>query len=170
MPKNPFELQREAELARLRPHFVRWLDRWRWTHFVTLATNDHRQNLSPDILHRRLRGWDAAMNRRLFGQKWTRRPDERLFAAYFLEKPTVNPHWHGLIMLDHPDPRVRIKQAYRLRWEGGFAWRKLNPGGTIDVQEVNLREGIAKYVTKEVGHMIQYNFFVAPRAFDPTAQ
>lgn len=170
MHKHPFELKREAELAKLRPHFIRWLNNWPWTHFVTLATNDNRQSLSPDILHRRLREWDARMNRQLCGPKWTKRPDERLFAAYFLEKPRVNPHWHALLMLDHPDSRRRLEQASFLRWGGGVIWRKLSPGGTIDVQFVNLAEGVTKYVTKEIGHMVQYDYFVAPRAFDPMAQ
>ena len=36
MHTSSFNLRTEAELARLRPDFIRWLDRWRWTHFVTL--------------------------------------------------------------------------------------------------------------------------------------
>lgn len=170
MHTSSFNLRTEAELARLRPDFIRWLDRWRWTHFVTLATNDQGGRLRPQRLYYFLREWDARVNRRLFGPKWSRRPDQRLFAAYFLEKPAVNPHWHALIMLDDPDPAVRLRQARELRIEGMRAWRPLRQSGTFDIREVDLRRGVEKYVTKELGYMVQYEHFVAPRQFDSTAQ
>jgi hypothetical protein len=67
-----------------------WLQRYQWTHFVTLALNDPGVGL--DRARNILKGWDARMNRRLFGPKWHKKPDERLFAFYFFEKPETNPH------------------------------------------------------------------------------
>ena len=53
--------------------------------------------------------------------------------------------------------------------EGERAWRLLHWGGTFDVKYVHVAEGVEKYVTKELGYMVQYEHFVVPRQFDPTA-
>jgi hypothetical protein len=74
-----------------------WLENWKFDRFVTLATNG--ANLPARILgsrHDRLTGlleeWDGRMNRKLAGPKWSKRPEDRMWAFYFLEKPAANPH------------------------------------------------------------------------------
>jgi hypothetical protein len=136
----------------LRSAFVTWLDRYAWTHFVSLATNDSSGSISEVRMRALLREWDSRLNRRILGPKWTQKPDERLFAAYFLEKPETNPHWHALVI-----------------GESEIFWKQLIGSGTVNVQPVNLKLGIASYITKEIGGMVQYNSFVVPRGFDPTA-
>lgn len=150
----------------LKPHIVEWLARYSWTHFATLGTNDHGQRVTLQAMHDLLKRWDARMNRRLFGHKWSKRVDERLFAAFFLEKAVTNPHWHGLIMLDNPDTAKRAEQALILKDDGEATWQELKPGGTFDFRRVIAPEGIARYVTKELGNMVNYKSFVVPRGFD----
>jgi hypothetical protein len=163
---SAFEPLSDMDLKILRPHYVSWMARWRWTHFITLATNDHDQRLSPDAMCRLLKSWDARMNRRLIGPKWAKRPDERLFAFYFLEKCVVNPHWHGLVMLDEPDRMKRGTQSLLLRLDAESVWKKLNRSGSVDVQAVDESDGVRRYVAKGLADEIQYSSIVVPRGFD----
>ena len=58
-----------------------WLDQWRFTRFVTLATNDpslgakllQGSNLKYGVLRDRLREWDGRMNCQILGKKWAQR-------------------------------------------------------------------------------------------------
>ena len=163
MLATSLDFRTEAERVRARREFAEWLEKWPWTHFITLATNYHGQTLRPDLLHDRLRGWDARMNWFLYGPKWAKRPDTRLFAAYFLEKPTAHPHWHGLIMLDEQDPKLRLQQGTMLSSKGSAIWERLTPGGTIDAKLVYDREGVTNYVSKELGCGIIRILRCAPR-------
>ncbi len=112
------------------------------------------------------REWDARINRRLYGPRWTQKPDERLFAAYFLEKPVVNPHWHVLVMLDEKDLCKRHDQEIRLKRNSEYIWRSLKSGGTVEVRDVFQQRGVIRYVVKELGHELQYKRFVVPREFN----
>jgi hypothetical protein len=74
-----------------------WLENWKFDRFVTLATNG--ANLPARTFgsrHDRLTGlleeWDGRMNRKLAGAKWSKRPEDRMWAFYFLEKRAANPH------------------------------------------------------------------------------
>ncbi|AZQ66603.1 hypothetical protein EF888_05275 [Silicimonas algicola] len=69
-----------------------------FTHYVTLTTN--RADLSVAYVRRRLREWDARINREFVGSRWKERPDERMLWFAFLEDADVNPHWHLLIEVD----------------------------------------------------------------------
>ena len=89
-----------------------WLENWKFDRFVTLATNG--ANLTARIFgsrHDRLTGlleeWDGRMNRKLAGPKWSKRPEDRMWAFYFLEKPAGNPHWHGLVRLHSASGHAR---------------------------------------------------------------
>lgn len=147
-----------------------WLTRYEWMFFVTLASNDLTQTRPTGQMVSLLRNWDARLNRSMFGPKWVGRPDERIFSAFFLEKPAVNPHWHGLIRIDPSDPSRAVELSGRFPGEAECYWRQLVPGGTTDVQMVDSTDGIANYITKELQNLIQYESFVVPRSFDPRAK
>jgi len=106
------------------------------------------------------------MNRDLLGPKWTKRPDERLFAFYFLEKRIVNPHWHALLMIDEPDGEKRERQFSQLLLDAGPAWRALKRSGTVDVQLSDSSEALRRYVAKGLPDEVQYASVVVPRGFD----
>lgn len=143
---------------RTRAAIVAWLNQWTFTHFITLATND--PGLSVEQARRLVREWDARTNRALFGPKWRWKPDERLFGFYFLEKPASNPHWHGLIKLDHFDPELRAEHARLLLIKSELVWQKLKPSGSVDVKAVDNNIGVCKYVAKELGNEVSYSEFV----------
>ena len=133
---------------RARAALETWLERWPWTHFVSLATND--PGMSVDGMRRLIREWDARMNRRLNGSKWQEHPDTRLWAVYFLERPASNPHWHALVWLDHPDLEKRRWHFQEFAGIAQTVWEKLIPAGAI------------RYVAKELVGRLQYEQFVVP--------
>lgn len=140
-----------------------WLERWKWTHFITLAFNDPM--VQSSTARDKLKGWCGRMNRLLVGPKWFRRPDEQLFMFAFFEKPGVHPHWHILLMLDDVDPAVRLAKEVRLPTAARMAWGALSVKGNTDVRRVDLRDGICRYVTKELRRDAQYQNFVVHDEF-----
>lgn len=143
---------------------VPWLERWPWTHFVTLALND--PTASTARCRRLIKRWDARANRKLLGPKWLYKPDERLFAFYFLEKPNLNPHWHALVMLDERIPGRRAEQRRWLEESAECLWQTLKPSGTFNVKSIYARQGVCGYVAKELGYEVSYREFVVFREFE----
>jgi hypothetical protein len=136
------------------------LDRWSWTHFITLATND--PTLSVVHMRRLIKQWDARVNRTLNGPRWHRQPDTRLWAAYALENPNTNPHWHVLVMIDHPDPGKRAWQLEQLPEVALTKWIELVQTGTVDVQRINHKPGAIDYVAKQLINPLQYDELIFP--------
>lgn len=141
------------------------LERWHWTHFITLAIND---TCSIERARRLARSWDARMNRKMLGPKWSSKPDERLFAFYFPENPETNTHWHALITLDAKSQDQWRAQHALLLEETQPIWRKLVPSGTSDVKLVtnNYRSRVCRYVAKQIDDPVCYSNFVVFREFE----
>jgi hypothetical protein len=142
-----------------------WLNaRFRFTHFITLATND--QSPGKERLRDLLKEWDARLNRDLNGPKWRKHRDELTYWFAFLEKPKSNPHWHLLFKVDYfedlsPDPRVGRLQSAAL-----FHWKRLVPSGSVSVKEITAgHDRVTDYVAKELGYAVQYEYFVVPDEF-----
>ena len=161
IPKNPSWLVGRRERAGI----IEMLERWHWTHFITLATNDM---CSIERARRLVRSWDARMNRKMLGPKWTSKPDERLFAFYFPENPETNTHWHALVMLDSQLRGQWLKQHALLVEETQPIWRKLVPSGTSKVLFVtnDVRHRARRYVAKQIDDPLCYSNFVVPREFE----
>lgn len=124
------------------------LARNRFSHFITLATNDPM--VGTWRMRSLLKEWDARVNRFLVGPKWHKRPDERLLWFAFLEKPEANPHWH---LLAEVDPQLAEKPAAAARLEEfelqlGNIWRSICATGSADVAPYR-DEGAIFYATKE---------------------
>jgi hypothetical protein len=124
-----FPRELRPELKELRD----WLDQWSFSRFVTLATN-HIGNGSQNALLSKLKQWDARMNRALEGRDWAKRPEDRFWAFYFLEKPIANPHWHGLVRLFSIDDDHRKQQEEIFDERASLYWERLSPGGTAKVK------------------------------------
>jgi hypothetical protein len=158
-----------SSLPKGRPHprmrcaVSNWLDRWKLTHFATLATNDPM--VSNDGARRLIRDWDAQMNREQLGPKWVKRPDERMFNFYFLEKPGVNPHWHALIMVGGFDDEILTRRQEILTQQTEFIWKGLKSSGSVDIQPVYHQDGVSNYVAKALGHEVSYSCFVTLNEF-----
>lgn len=168
--------------SRLPPHerraLVAWLNGWRFTHFVTLATNDRDlrsadrhviANLKgPERMDALIRRWDAYMNRALVGPKWGK-PNyraDRMFAFYFLEKPETNPHWHALIRIDDDDPDRRARKLEKLVALPEENWVRIVASGSTAVREIHDEPNVVEYVAKELGHPVTYDHFIPADAFD----
>src|SRR5215207_313323 len=124
-----------------------WLDSWEFSRFVTLATNDvsitgsslPTSKLPYGILRDRLREWDGRMNRQIVGKHWRKREADRMWAFYFLEKPDVNPHWHGLVRFFPIEGKSEAYQQAVFDENAGPTWKELVPSGTVDVQPVPMQ-------------------------------
>lgn len=132
-----------------------WLENLGFTHFVTLAFNPNKlrtggtgRTLLPGGSQRavqRLREWDACVNRRALGRRWSKKVDERMRAAAFLEHPRTNTHWHLLVLppvVPEPSGFVHLMEA---------EWRKLEPNGTVQIEPIYDSKQLSRYVTKELG-------------------
>ena len=84
----------------------------RFDFFVGLAINDIA--VGPRRARELVREWNGRMDRRIVGKQWLKRPDERIFSLYVLEKPGSNPHWHAFIRLEPPEPDRWSIQARKL--------------------------------------------------------
>jgi hypothetical protein len=93
------------KIPSLKTEIPAWLDQWKFDRYITLATNDpglsvkpvHGSKLPYVLLRDRLREWDKRLNHAILGRNWAIRHADRMWSFFFLEKPSSNPHWHGLV-------------------------------------------------------------------------
>ncbi|THH34365.1 hypothetical protein E4Z66_18150 [Aliishimia ponticola] len=134
-----------------------------FTYFITLATS--HQQFSPSKMRSLLKQWDARVNRSINGPRWARRPDERLIWFAFLEKASVNPHWHLIVEVD---PWIieggRAQRTSKLPDVSKQHWEKLVPQGTFDCQDVE-SPAVIDYVTKVVAAEQNFENFILSREF-----
>lgn len=156
---------------------VAWLNTKGFTHFVTLATNDpdlrsaDRRVIGDlrgvDRMDALVRRWDARMNRALVGPKWAKPLYEmdRMFAFYFLEKASTNPHWHALIRIDDDDPDRRATKLKKLHELTEENWLSIISSGSTDVKRIYDQEDVVNYVAKELGRPVSYEHFIPADVF-----
>ncbi|SEQ53348.1 hypothetical protein SAMN05428969_3408 [Devosia sp. YR412] len=153
--------------------WVQWVSQWKWDRFVTLTFNNAatksplRGQADRQILAARekLKAWDARMQRKLIGRKWASNHDQRLFCTYVPEKATVNIHWHGLVRLWDVEGDERRRQLAKFDEWADRIWRDLVPPGNADVKEVHDDHGIARYTSKSLTDVINFEYWVAPDEF-----
>lgn len=153
--------------ARLRASWDGFLQARTWTHFVTLTTNERSRAAKSSMLTfstvlgaerfmgDRLYNFDARVNRALIGPKWLRRPQQRLEAVCFLEKPASNPHWHLLVNVRCNKPKKDFVAVVQK------VWGDLVPVGSVDVQPISNMGALSNYVLKTKpyigsGHRISF--------------
>jgi hypothetical protein len=102
------------------------------------------------------------MNSAILGRHWAKRHSDRIWAFYFLEKLSSNPHWHGLIRFFPVDnyPQAELERAFDAN--ALPIWKKLVPSGTVDVQPITVQRGVIEYVGKMLPYPISYEHFVTP--------
>jgi hypothetical protein len=156
----------------LRSEIPAWIDRWQYSRFITLATNDTglgSENYNAAVPNARmrdlLREFDGRMNHAILGKHWARRDADRIWAFWFLEKPNSNPHWHGLVRFFPVDgyPITAEEAIFDERAEP--VWKRLVPGGSVDVKPITVQRGVIDYVGKMVSYPISYESFVTPDEF-----
>lgn len=155
-------LTSSPKLYRARMEIMNWLNQHEWQYFVTLASNT--AGLRPTVMRTRFRMWDALANRKILGRR-SLKPDERLFTAAFLERPTNNPHWHLLIRIQQPELPEAAKCPARLETTSLGIWKKLTPSGSVDAQSIHDQKKMIEYVAKELMYPIQYENMILPLEF-----
>lgn len=132
--------------TRYRKDLRKRLFEYKFTHFITLATN--HMLLSDARMRSLLKEWDARVNRKLNGPRWTKRPDERLVWFAFPEKIDVNPHWHLIAQVDPwIESTGRQERTINLAILAEKIWLELLPRGSFDCIEIK-DDRVIEYVTK----------------------
>lgn len=148
-----------------------YIDRWTYSRFVTLATNDASwgTDSAGATPYRRLRGvlrkFDARINHKILGKSWAIRDYDRIWVWWFLEKPSANPHWHGLIRFYEAENVLVTEQEQIFDSYAEQIWKKLVPSGTVDIQPVSVQRGVIDYVCKMIRYPLSYEHFIAPDEF-----
>lgn len=139
-----------------------WLTDKHFTHFVTLTSNN--QVLSRELMKKRLRSWDARVNRAIVGPKWHKRYDERINWIAFPEKQNTNPHWHLLLQLlneqiatfDVPGDNGQTPFEKVV----ASSWISQLPSGSTDVCRIHNKAAAYKYASKSLGYGPHFEDFV----------
>lgn len=148
-----------------------YIDRWKYSRFITLATNDSGWGSDSvgALPYRRLRDtlrkFDARMNHKILGKKWAIRDYDRIWAWWFLEKPNSNPHWHGLVRFYDAENVAIAEQEKIFDEEADRIWKRLIPSGTVNIQPIMVQRGVCDYVCKMIGYPLSYEHFIAPDEF-----
>ena len=121
------------------------------THAVTLTFNDPQ--ISGQLARKKLKDWDARINRKIVGPRWQKYTDERMIWYFFWEKPDTNPHWHGLVQL-LPEQEERFQIYYN------SAWKEIVPAGDCYVDKIYDLKGAVYYATKEIWRPESYESFM----------
>lgn len=155
-----------VEMNRLRAEWREKLRTYKFTHFITLASN--HTPLGYPRMRSLLKEWDARVNHEINGSKWAKRPDERLVWFAFPEKIDVNPHWHLVAQVDHGEHYIvtqsRADRMKRLDEIGERHWLRLVSKGTFDCQSVD-SDGVIGYVTKVTNREELFEKFIIYREF-----
>ena len=142
---------------------VEFISELEWEFSVTLAFNAAGSSLSPEVCRYKLKGWEARVNEALLGREWARRPG--VSGLYVLEKPSTNPHWHGLVRLPTSVSQNGKNDHDFFPGLAISCWKTLVPAGSVDVQEVYDSKGAAKYISKSLNGNVEYCNFVVPGEF-----
>ena len=167
----------------LRPNFLdptraaeewrNWVAGWKWDRFVTLTFNQpgNGQPISSMAdsrvlaLKETLKEWDGRMQRKVVGSNWAAVHDHRMFCIYTLEKPAVNPHWHGLVHFYNVDDDERARQGKQFDEWANATWKKLVPSGDVDVKTTYDEKGAIQYIGKSLPDKLNFEYWVPQDEF-----
>ena len=133
-----------------------FLRKYQFNMFITLATNWNApnrydapplHNMTGDqiltLMQDKLQSFTNRVNRKIAGPRWHKHPDEIMLGFAFIEKLSSNPHWHIVAMVE-PE-QLPVAEAHSKK-----IWDALCPGGSLDHQLPWEKEGLEKYVSKEI--------------------
>lgn len=149
---------------KMRDALVERLKAFDFNYALTIGWN--HKSCTTNEMRRKLKDYDARMNRWLNGTRWLDKSDERMNWLAFPEKVETNPHWHLLVSLDHLGFKDH-RQARYSAFENASqrTWLKLVPHGTAHCTP--LAQGAFEwYVTKELNLSNRYELFILSREFD----
>lgn len=95
-------------------------------------------------LHRAADDFRAAVNRKAYGPRWSKRQDHELvFGLAFTEKVLTNVHLHCALVADDRASEILVMKGEQL-------WKRLVPGGAYDAAPIRSARAYARYITKEL--------------------
>lgn len=105
------------------------------------------------------------MNHAILGKHWSEMHSDRIWAFWFLEKPQLNPHWHGLIRFFPIDKMSIADQEAIFDANAERLWKDQVRGGSVDVQPITIQRGVVEYVSKSLGFPVEFKSFITPDEF-----
>ena len=108
---------------------------------ITLATNQ-AWNIAKmtDLIEE----FFGRLDRKGLGHTYNKAPPSaRADGIFFIEKPDLNVHAHGLVTMPYGND-------WGTQMIASLLWEKLCPGGSVDVQHIHSIEGAVHYCTKEM--------------------
>jgi hypothetical protein len=127
-----------------------------WTHAITLAFNSGAVTVAA--ADRALGRFKVRLNRSALGPHWGKKPDEQVFAFWFLEKPQTNTHWHGVLWLE-PSHFEKLSKKRTAEHEISQIWSQISPRGTVNFVLLQDKPGWIDYIAKELQSPLQYESF-----------
>lgn len=136
-----------SQVNRLRGEYVKALVDLEPTLFVTLVLG---LEIRPDVAAERCREFLKRVERRAHGKRWSHRPaDQRLKAYGFIEHVASNLHYHLMIAGPHDVLLAVLSHGERI-------WLSLRRSGQFDAQVIEDPTRVARYITKELTRMTQF--------------
>ncbi len=171
MVTNHFTCSPLLEPEKLAKDWVEWVSQWDWDLFVTLTFNQapasSPRRLDAQIINSKakLKAWDARLQSTLIGRDWAKSHDYRMYCCYILEKPRVNLHWHGLVKFFNAHGVEHQRQVDTFMKRADPVWRRLVPSGNVDIKSVFDETGAARYASKSLTDVLNYDHWVPPDSF-----
>lgn len=173
MPSQNFSYPSSFDPAKAAAEWRNWVAQWKWDRFVTITFNEAGNGrpvtgLSDSgvmVLKDKLKEWDGRMQRKVVGSNWAAVHDHRMFCIYTLEKPHVNPHWHGLVHFYKVNDDERRRQAETFDQWANAMWKKLVPSGDVDVKPVYDDTGAIGYIGKSLLDKLNFEHWVPQDEF-----
>jgi hypothetical protein len=132
-----------------------WLEQQPFDFFVTLTTN---REMSTETAEKHLRILDAAWNRKLFGKKFFRLPEDRRLFYVALPEHKSNLHYHLLVRVP-----VAVRNSFRAIIPA--LWKRQVPSGTVDVREIDNLRTAAGYAVKSLWNDFSRDHYVLSSQF-----
>lgn len=129
------------------------------SHAVTFAFNNP---ISVDGARQRFGEFLQHLDRVLLGPRYAKMPDKRTFAVAFAENITSNIHLHAVFA-------VAPKHQERFLSDADEIWKKLFPGGDVNIKAIDDLAGAVDYMTKHTSHTSVFDSQILSTEFQRSA-
>lgn len=140
---------------------LRWMLNQQTFNIAITLTFNSVNVISPHKTRQLLREWDARINRNLFGTNWLKKKDQHIKYYAFLEKRSVNPHYHLVANI----PEMEAIRLLRFRLKSKVIWSKLVIKGENKIQPIYDLDGWIRYITKELKYQGSYENMIISQEF-----
>ena len=148
---SPFEYTPHSETKHYKKALEKFIMDRNLPHFVTFNFN---RRCSANAANKYIRRWHARVDRYLLGRNWSKKAsDERTEYIGFIENIESNTHVHTMLRYAQSNRSVPIDVQIAF-------WKKIVPGGQLDIQLARSRRKVASYITKALKCRAHYESFL----------